>query len=96
VNILDIKAKFKSWLDLDLRTVLLHAVVGGIMGYISFIINQPLLNLVFALAILIIIIYVNRKISKITEEKKWWMSSVLIYLFMWMLVWTIFYNTRIA
>ena len=87
----------KNYFDLELKSTITNAVIGGIVGYISFLINQPIMNLVLAMAVLIITCFALKKLWKIDKERKWWISNaVIIFLFVWLIVWTIFYNTKIV
>ena len=87
----------KNYFDLELRSTLISAVIGGIIGYISFIINQPIMNLVLAIAVLAITCFTLKRVWKIEKERKWWISNaIIVFLFVWLIVWTIFYNTKIV
>jgi uncharacterized membrane protein YcaP (DUF421 family) len=87
----------KNYFDLELRSTIINAVIGGVIGYASFLINQPILNLVLAIVVLAITSLILKKIWKISKEGKWWISNaVIIFLFVWLIVWTIFYNTKIV
>jgi hypothetical protein len=83
-------------LELDFKVALLSAIIGGIIGYISFIVNNPLLNLIIMIIFLLITSGIVKFISKTKQEKGWWFSNVIIvFIFMWFIVWTIFFNTKI-
>ncbi len=89
--------RVKNYFDLELRTTLVNAAIGGIAGYISFLINEPLTNLVLALVVLTATCFILKKIWEIKKERKWWISNaIVIFLFVWLVVWTIFYNTKIV
>lgn len=87
----------KNILDLDFKVALLSAIIGGIIGYASFIINNPPLNLVIAVIFLLATAGIVKMITKEKQERGWWVSNVVvIFIFMWFIVWTIFFNTRIV
>lgn len=87
----------KNYFDFELRSSIINAVIGGVVGYISFLINQPIMNLVLAIVVLAITCLILKKVWKIEKERKWWISNaVIIFLFVWLIVWTIFYNTKIV
>ena len=87
----------KNYFDLELRSALINAVIGGIVGYVSFLINQPIMNLALAIAVLAGMSFILKKVWKIKKERKWWISNaVLVFIFVWLIVWTIFYNTKIV
>ena len=87
----------KNYFDLELKSTITNAVIGGIVGYISFLVNQPIMNLVLAIAVLIITCFALKKLWKIDKERKWWISNaIIIFLFVWLIVWTVFYNTKVV
>ena len=89
-------SRVKNYFDLELRTTLINAAIGGVAGYIAFLINEPLTNLVLALAVLTATSFILKKIWKIQKGRKWWISNaIVIFIFVWLVVWTIFYNTKI-
>jgi len=87
----------KNYFDLELKSTIINAVIGGIVGYISFLVNQPIMNLVLAIAVLIITCFALKNLWKIDKERKWWISNaIIIFLFVWLIVWTVFYNTKVV
>lgn len=84
-----------KFFDLELKIILIFTCVGIITGYVSFLINSPLRNLILTLAILAGITLATKKIFRVKESIKWWFKPAIIYLFIWLIVWTIFYNTKI-
>ena len=69
----------------------IFTIIGIIVGYASFLIDNRLISLAVAIIILLIAIKAVEKVFKITE-KKWWSSPVVLYIFTWIVVWTIFLN----
>ena len=59
----------KNYFDLELKSTIINAVIGGIVGYISFLVNQPMMNLVLAMAVLIITCFALKKLWKIDKER---------------------------
>ena len=85
-----------SFFDIELKTTLLSAIVGAIIGYASFIINSPPTSLGLAVIVLIAMIMAMKKMTKSTKNIKWWLSnSAIVYLLVWFIIWTIFFNTKI-
>jgi uncharacterized membrane protein YcaP (DUF421 family) len=87
----------KNYFDLELRSTIINAVIGGVIGYASFLINQPIVNLVLAIVVLAVTCLILKSVWKIKKDRKWWISNAaIIFLFVWLIVWTIFYNTKIV
>ena len=85
----------KEYFDLELRSSLICAFVGAITGYLSFTVNQVGLNLIMMVVILGITAFVIKNIWKIEKERKWWISNgIIIFIFTWFVVWTLFYNLQ--
>ena len=92
-----ITMNIKEYFDIDLRITLLSAIIAAITGYVSFIINEPLQSLGIAVVIVAVLAFFLKKIFKIEKERKWWISNcIIIFMFTWLIVWTIFYNLRLA
>jgi hypothetical protein len=91
----DAKEVKSAWLNLEVKGVLLFAVIGVIMGYVSFLLVSPLRSLILAIAILVGSILVIRRFWKI-KEKGYWSNKIVVYIFVWIIVWTIFYNMNIS
>ena len=72
------------------------AVIGVIVGYLSFLINRPLYSLGLAIVVLIIIYVAFTKVLKLAEPKKWWANKAILYIFMWLVIWAIFFNVYIV
>ena len=76
--------------------LIIHIIVAIVIGYVSFILNSPLHNLIIALAVLAGTIWSTKTLFKIEKKPaRWWINNIIIYLFTWLIVWTLFYNTRI-
>ncbi|MFH0832731.1 MAG: hypothetical protein V1900_03375 [Candidatus Aenigmatarchaeota archaeon] len=88
--------KIREYFDLEMKSTVIHAVVGCIAGYISFLINQPNIGLIAAMALLIATTLSTKTLFKIKKELKWWFGNgIVVYLFLWIIVWTIFYTIRL-
>ena len=86
----------KDYFNLELKSTIIHALIGAMLGYVSFTINQPLLNTVLAIAVLVVTIFIVRLIFKVKEKAKWWISNgIVIFIFLWLVVYTIFYNMNL-
>lgn len=86
----------KSYFDVELRTVTVYAIAAVLMGYISFYINHTTYATLAMLVVLIILTFAMKAVLKIKEGVKWWLGNgVIVYLFLWLIVWTIFYNAYV-
>jgi len=73
-----------------------YAIVGIVAGYISFLINRPLISFMLMLVIGYFTMLCIKKAAKIERELKWWLGNgIVVYIFLWLIVWTIFYNIRL-
>jgi len=87
----------KSYFDRDLRTSVIFAIAGIIIGYVSFLMNNSLLSLVIAIVVAGALKAVMQRGLQIKEDMKWWLGSgIVLYIFMWFVFWTIFYNLAIV
>ncbi|MCX6815468.1 MAG: hypothetical protein NT120_01270 [Candidatus Aenigmarchaeota archaeon] len=83
----------KSYFDKELVATLVFAVIGILLGYFSFLLNNPPGSLVLMILIAAVVIFLFRQVVKIKEGFKWWLGNGLIaYIILWLVVWTIFYN----
>jgi len=87
--------KFNKWFTQELQAVSLFAVIAVVIGYVSFLMNSSLGSLILAIAVLVGSILITRKLLKIKQSAKWWFNPIIVYLFIWIIVWTIFYNLTI-
>ena len=83
----------KSYFDMELRTTSVYTVAAVIMGYVSLTINHTAYATLASLIVLVVVTLAMRAAFKIKEGAKWWLGNgVIVYLLLWMIVWTIFYN----
>ena len=84
----------------DLSKVLLGiALVAVAVGSVNVVFPEGtgfptgMLSPYFVVAIVVLIAATAAMKKGVKKEKKWWFSNaVIIYIFMWFVVWTIFYN----
>jgi hypothetical protein len=75
------------------KSTLIYGIIGIIIGYVSYLIRNNLLSLVLAIIVLYGMSEVLKRALKINEKFKWfWTYGGWIYLFVWFIVWTIFFN----
>lgn len=80
----------------DLMVTIVNAVVAAVVGYFSFLINQPLSSLALAIIVMAGLYFASKVVLKIDEDKKWWLGNAFsVYIFTWFVVWTLFYNIRL-
>lgn len=88
--------KVKEYFDLELISTILHAIAGCLVGYASFLINQPKIGFLLAIAVLAVVWFSIKKIWNIKKNFKWWLGNgIVVYLFLWLIVWTIFYTIQL-
>ncbi|HLD39101.1 MAG TPA: hypothetical protein VJB05_02190 [archaeon] len=86
----------KSYFDVELRTTIVYAVIAVIVGYVSMTMNNTAYAAVVAILVLVVLTFALRAVFKIKQDVKWWLGNgVIVYLFLWIIVWTIFYNTYV-
>ena len=86
----------KEYFNPELRSTILHALVGAIIGYISFLINEPLINLGIAIIVIAVLYFLTKTVWKIQEKFKWWIGNgIIVFLLIWFAVWIIFYNLNL-
>lgn len=86
----------KKYFDIDLRTTLLFALLGSIVGYLSFIIKSNTGSLVMMIVFLLAAKFLGQKLLKEKKDSKWWLGNgVIIYIFVWFITWTVFYNVLV-
>ena len=86
----------RSYFDMELRTTAVYTIVSIIMGYASLLINHTAYATLAALIVLVVATLIMRALFKIKEGAKWWLGNgVIVYVFLWMIVWTIFYNAYV-
>ena len=81
----------KEYFDIEMKSTVIYAVIGIIVGYISFIVGNSLMALALSMIVLILTyVVLNRKVKK---GVKWWIGNgIIVYIFIWILVWSIFYT----
>ncbi len=77
----------------DNISMTIFIIVGIIIGYISFLLN----NNYYSLILMIIVLFVSQKILgkmlKVKEGIKWWMKNGgIVYIFLWFISWIVFFN----
>ena len=81
----------KEYFDPELKATIAFSIVGIIVGYASFLIRNSLMALVVAIAVMVVSYFVLN--SKLKKDTKWWLSNgAVVYIFLWILVWSIFYT----
>ena len=80
-----------KYFDAELVSTIVGTIAGAVVGYISFLINQPLVNVIIAVVVFAVFALVGKK-RGLGDQK----HSALAYFLAWIVVWTIFYNTRIV
>ncbi|MFH0949164.1 MAG: hypothetical protein V1802_01625 [Candidatus Aenigmatarchaeota archaeon] len=87
----------KNYFDAEIKVTLLSTITGIIAGYISFLANKTNIAIIVAIVLVFITAFIAKKIFKITQDKKWWIYNCgIIFLLIWLIVWTIFYNLAMA
>ncbi len=81
-----------KYFDEEIKVTILNILLGFVIGYISFLLNQPLLSLAIAVIAFICISFLAKKAFNVKKEKKWWMSPVTTFFLAWIVFWTLFYN----
>lgn len=83
-----------AYFDRELKTALFFAVVGAVVGYISFLLNNPARALIVAIVVYVVLYIAMKKIGKVQEGGKWWVgNAVIVYVLMWFVIWTLLFNT---
>ncbi len=85
-----------KYFDFELRTTAIYTIVAIIMGYTSYTMNHTTYATLAALVVLFAVTAAMRFLWKIKEGAKWWLANgAIVYLFVWVIVWTIFYNSYV-
>ena len=83
----------RSYFDVELRMTAIYAIVAIIMGYVSLTINHTAYATLAAVIVLLALTLALRAAFKIKEGAKWWLGNgVIVYIFLWLITWTVFYN----
>ena len=85
-------------LVLHRKLVFSYAIIGAIVGYVSFLMNVPLYSLGLVIVVGIIATFALKKLFKptVVGGKHWWSSGVTIYVFLCLVVWTILFNMYVV
>ncbi|MFH0836845.1 MAG: hypothetical protein V1870_01830 [Candidatus Aenigmatarchaeota archaeon] len=83
----------RKWWNNDLKFSLLFFALGVIMGFVGYVINVPMRSGLLALAVFLGLAFAINKMQKLEENKGWWVSKFVIYIFFWFLVWTVFHTS---
>jgi hypothetical protein len=87
---------WKKYFDADLKTTLLFSVLGVIIGYVSFLARNNAASFVMMIIVAVVARFVIQKRSKEKKDAKWWLGNgIIIYIFIWFVSWTIFYNITV-
>ena len=83
----------KSYFDKELLTSVIFAILGAVVGFASFLTNSPVLSFVIMLVVGAVSYFIVKLVAKIKQEKKWWAGNAfVVYVFVWLISWTIYYN----
>ncbi len=89
--------KIMSYFDFELRTTIVYVITAVAMGYVSFVLNNTAYAAFAAVFVLVVVTATMRYVWKIKEDVKWWLGNgAIIYLILWMVIWTVFYNTNLV
>ena len=81
----------KEYFDPELKATIAFSIIGIIVGYTSFLIRNSLMSLALAIIIMLGTYFVLN--SKMKKDTKWWIGNgVVVYIFLWILVWSVFYT----
>ena len=76
-------------------SLVIHAIAGCVMGYVSTALNNPLYAAGLAIAVLLVAGYATEFMVK-KKGIKWWLSNGgLLYLLFWLVMWVFFFNYTI-
>jgi hypothetical protein len=78
------------------KTTLAFTLLGIVIGYVSYLFKNNYLAPTLAIVFLYIGAEVFKRIFKINEKFKWFLSNGgWIYIFIWFIAWIIFYNQTV-
>ena len=78
------------------KVTFIFTIIGAVIGFISFLVNQPITALVVAVVLYAVFHFAVKKFLKIKYSGKFWIGNgILVYFLMWLIVWTIFYNLQL-
>ncbi len=77
----------------SLTSVLVHTIIGIIIGYASIFLPGVWTSLGLAIVVLVALIFGLKKVLKIQKDKKWWIGNgIIVYIFFWLVSWILFFN----
>ena len=80
-------------MKIESKTTIAFTILGIIVGYVSYILMNNYLSLALAIVFLYLGAEMFKRIFKINEKFKWFLSNGgWLYIFIWFIVWIIFYN----
>jgi hypothetical protein len=83
----------RTYFDRDFRTTLVFTVLGIIVGYVSFLLNSTAQAFLLMIVVAIVFTLILKKAMKIAEGAKWWLGNgVIVYILLWLIAWTLFFN----
>lgn len=82
----------KEYFSADLKAMLIYTMLGAISGYIAFVMNSPKLAFVSMLLILGVSTALMKYAFKAPNYKWFVGNGIVVFILMWFIVWTIFYN----
>ena len=85
--------KLSEYFDTELKSTIVHVILGVIAGYASFLSNATSIGFLSALVGLGIGYAFSLQYLK-WEMKKWYGSAFVLFV-AWLIVWTLFYNVGI-
>lgn len=75
------------------KSNIVYVVMGILVGYVSYLLNDEFMSLGLAVASFVIIAGLIKKMFKVDEKFKWfWSNGGWLYLFIWFITWVLFYN----
>ncbi|MDI6720748.1 MAG: hypothetical protein QMD85_00045 [Candidatus Aenigmarchaeota archaeon] len=87
---------WKDYFDADLRTTLAFAALGIIAGFVSFEIKNNIGSFLLMLVFLAAGKFGMQRIVKEKKDMKWWLGNgIIVYIFVWFVMWTVFYNIMV-
>jgi multisubunit Na+/H+ antiporter MnhG subunit len=83
----------KSYFDRELTTAIIFAIIGIIVGYASFVINNSTLSFVLMIIVGAVFYFLVKIAAKIKQDKRWWIGNAfIVYIFLWLITWIVYYN----
>ena len=77
----------------ELTSMFVYIIFGIVIGYASFLVQDPTASLGMALIFLFLLKTILIKTLKLEKDSKWFMANGgIIYIFVWFISWIIFYN----